>query len=348
MGSSERERAVMDALVAAVESLGLVVMETGVGQGGDVVIVLPDDRKIAIQLKSAALITADSAPGQLRRWSKSAHSAVPFVVVADRITSDARDCLNQAGWNWLDLRGHLRLTGPGLFIDSDIPSLVKPDGERQGITGQVGIELAALLLLDPAEKVGVRAAAKMLSRAPSSISEAFAALRTAGLVDEGNRPAVPGLFWELAENWNAASRDVASVPKPGAGRDNAALRLGMNDVESTVGWALTDTNAAAVYGAPVSIRAGHPPDFYVPDQSTLRRAVQLLGSATASSSRAGRVRVAPVSLVCARRIDARERTNEEWPLADPLFVALDLAQDPGRGREILDGWTPEKVGTRVW
>ncbi|WP_125791913.1 transcriptional regulator [Amycolatopsis sp. WAC 01376] len=346
MGPLERERAVVDAIVGATESLGLV---TGVDQGGDVTVMLPDDRKIAFQIKSAALITADSVPGQLRRWSTSAHRDVPFVVVADRITSDARDRLNQAGCSWLDLRGHLRLTGQGLFIDSDIPSLLKPDGERQGITGQVGIELATLLLLDPAEKVGVRAAAKMLSRAPSSISEAFAALRTAGLVDEDNRPAVPGLFWELAENWKTVSRDVASVPMPRGGRDNAALRLGVEDVESTVGWALTDTNAAAVYGAPVSIRAGHPPDFYVPDQSTLRRAVQLLGPATASSSRAGRVRVAPVSLVCARRVDATEWTNEEWPLADPLFVALDLAQDPGRGREIIDGWTPEKkVGTRVW
>jgi hypothetical protein len=42
-----------------------------------------------------------------------------------------------------------------------------------------------------------------------------------------------------------------------------------------------------------------------------------------------------------------------WPLAHPVFVALDLAKDPGRGGEILDTWTPGHLDTakpwkRVW
>jgi hypothetical protein len=349
MESLRRGQDAVDALIGATESLGLATrVEFEPDRGCDVVVVLPGGREIGFQVKSTALLTADSAPGQLRRWSKSSEGDVACVVVADRITADARNTLSRAGWSWLDLRGHLRLLGPGLFVDSDIPALVRPGVDRQGLSGRVGIELSALLLLDPTRRVGVRAAATMLSRAPSSISEAFAALRATGLVDGDHRPAVPDLFWELAENWKPVSRDVASIPGPGGGRDNAALRLGLHDVESTVGWALTDTVAAAVYGAPVSIRASHPPDFYVPDQGTLRRAVQLLGTATTSSSRAGRVRVAPVPLVCARRIDATTWANEEWPLANPLFVALDLAQDPGRGREILDGWTPRESGNRVW
>jgi hypothetical protein len=270
------------------------------------------------------------------------------VVVADRITADARNTLNQAGWSWLDLRGHLRLIGPGLFVDSDVPASAEAGVERQGLIGQVSVELAALLLLDPTRRVGVREAAALLSRAPSSVSEAFAAMRAVGLVDENHRPAIPSLFWELAESWKPVSRDLASMPGPGGGRDNSALRLGFDDVESTVGWALTDSVAAAVYGAPVSIRAGHPPDFYVPDQATLRRAIHLLGTVETSSSRASRVRVAPVPLVCARRVDATTWAAEEWPLANPLFVALDLAQDPGRGREILDTWEPRNVGNRVW
>jgi len=40
--------------------------------------------------------------------------------------------------------------------------------------------------------------------------------------------------------------------------------------------------------------------------------------------------------------------NQRWPLAQPLFVALDLAQDPGRGREILNDWTPPEPWHRVW
>jgi hypothetical protein len=50
--------------------------------------------------------------------------------------------------------------------------------------------------------------------------------------------------------------------------------------------------------------------------------------------------------VCTQRIHL---IDETWPLAQPLFVALDLAQDPDRGRELLDGWTPPtEAGPRVW
>jgi hypothetical protein len=339
-----------EAFVDAASSLGLdarIESGSGADRGYDVVVVLPGGETIALQVKSASLVTSDSAPGQLRRWSTRSAGDAMGVIVADRITAGGRADLNRAGWSWLDLRGHLRLMGPGVFVDAEIPALTSPGPDRQGLSGRVGIELAALLLLDPAERIGVRAAAAALSRAPSSISETFTALETADLVDEDRRPVVPDLFWALAERWKPVGQDLANAPGDGRGRDEAALHLGLDDVESTTGWALTDTVAASVYGAPVSMRAGHPPDFYVPDQSTLRRAARLLGSAP-SSSRACRVRVAPVPLVCARRVDATAWAREEWPLAGPLFVALDLAQDPGRGREILDAWTPGKRWNRVW
>ena len=271
------------------------------------------------------------------------------MIIADRITSDGRKSLNEAGWSWLDLRGHLRLVGDGVFVDTDVPVLTEPRPARQGLLGKVGIELAALLLLDPTSRIGVRAAAATLTRSPSSISEAFAALRAAGLVDADHKPSERDLFWELAEHWKPVSEDVANVPPPGRARDTSVLHLGLDEVESTEGWALSDTVAAAHYGAPVSMRTDHPPDFYVPDQSTLRRAVRLLGSASTLTERAGRIRVAPVPMVCTRRVDGTKHAIDEWrPLANPLFVALDLAQDPGRGREILDMWTPEEPWHRVW
>jgi hypothetical protein len=295
-----------------------------------------------------ARVTADSAPGQLRRWSSSTEIDVVPLVVADRITADGRDRLNGAGWSWLDLRGHLKVVGPGLFVDTDVPALSKSGSGRRGFGGRVSIELAALLLLNPTTRIGVRTAAAALERAPSSVSEALVALRKADLVDADHMPALPELFWELAERWRPLSEDVASIPTPGMARENSVLHLGLDDVESTVGWALTDTVAAALYGAPVSMHADHPPDFYVPDQSALRRAVQLLGPATTPATRAGRIRTAPVPMVCARRVDGTAWASEWWPLANPLFVALDLAQDPGRGREILDMWNPEKPWHRVW
>jgi hypothetical protein len=348
--AGQRRSDVEQAFINAVESLGFEVRiesDLGADRSVDFVISSPEGPTILVELKSASLVTADSAPRMLGP-SHGTVDDVLSVVVADRITADARQGLSRAGQSWLDLRGHLRLVGRGLFVDADVPALLSPSPKPSGLRGRVGMELAAMLLLDPTGRVGVRAAATTLARAPSSISETFTALRAADLVDADRRPAVPELFWELAGHWDSTVRDVAALPGTGRPRDNELLHLGVDDVESTVGWAMTDTVAAAAYGAPVSMRADHPPDFYVPDQSVLRRAVQLLGPAVAPSARACRVRVAPVPLVCTRRVAGSGRGEAAWPLANPLFVALDLAQDPGRGREILDAWTPDGPWARVW
>lgn len=74
------------------------------------------------------------------------------------------------------------------------------------------------------------------------------------------------------------------------------------------------------------MRTGQLQDFYVPDQVTVRRAITLLGPSSRSQARCA-VRVAPVN------------NPFEWPLAHPVVVALDPAQDAGRGREILSAWT---------
>lgn len=339
----------MALLAQAVRELGLDVRPTDKGSAFDTTIVFRDRPIAVVEVKGASLVTADSAAGQLRRWSTSAERDAIPMIIADRITSEGRKSLNEAGWSWLDLRGHLRLVGNGVFVDSDVPALSDPRPTRQGLLGKVGIELAALLLLDSTSRIGVRAAAATLARSPSSISEAFAALRAANLLTEDHLPAEQELFWELAEHWQPTSEDVAAIPPPSRARDTSVLHLGLDDIESTEGWALSDTVAAARYGAPVSMRTDHPLDFYVPDQSTLRRATHLLGSATSPSTRAGRIRVAPVPLACTRRVDAAAHgIDESWPLANPLFVALDLAQDPGRGREILDMWTPPEPWHRVW
>jgi hypothetical protein len=168
-------------------------------------------------------------------------------------------------------------------------------------------------------------------------------MQDAGLVDGHRKPVIPDLFWQLAERWQAVPNDVRTYPAPGVVRaTDEALRLGMNNVAETTGWALTDTMAAAAYGAPIGVRSDHPPDFYLPDQTSMRRALHLLGMASSHESRAATVRVAPSALVCTRRIDWG---NETWPLARPLFVAL----DPGRGREVLTDWTPPtEAGQRVW
>ena len=73
----------------------------------------------------------------------------------------------------------------------------------------------------------------------------------------------------------------------------------------------------------------------------------LLGVTDSTAQAHATVRVAPVPAVVRQRVDL-DSSPLEWPLAHPLFVALDLAQDVGRGREILDEWTPDDRWTRVW
>jgi hypothetical protein len=95
-----------------------------------------------------------------------------------------------------------------------------------------------------------------------------------------------------------------------------------------------------MYGAPVAFRSGRVLDFFVPEQSVVRRTSNLLGGAGSTTEAAATLRMPPVPAATASRIDLA--TNElGWPLAHPLFVALDLALDVGPGREILQAWTPD-------
>ena len=135
---------------------------------------------------------------------------------------------------------------------------------------------------------------------------------------------------------------VARLPDPGD-PSTTALRVGLND---ETGWSTVGSVPASGYGAPVVAREDQIVEFYVPDAATVRRAVTLLGVAPTAASAKASIRVAPVPAVLAHRKKPEGR-GMTWPAAHPLFVALDLAQDQERGREILDAWTPTE-GVRVW
>jgi DNA-binding transcriptional ArsR family regulator len=333
----------------AAAAVGLAAEPASSDSGADLVLINPAGGRILTQVKRVSLASGDSLRRQLIRRNARQESPL-LVLVADRVTEQARELLRESGGSWLDLRGHLHLADASLFVDANIPPLNHASGQSTPLAGRVGQEVAAYLLLDPTRPASVREIARRINRSPSSVSQAITSMRDAALVDVHRRPTIPELFWELAARWQPISKDAQRHPAPTitgvTGSINDVLRFGLDNAETTTGWALGDTMAAAAYGAAVAVRSDHPPDFYVPDQATMRRALHLLGSAASHDARGATIRVAPIPLLCADRI---ELPDETWPLARPLFVALDLAQDPDRGRAVLDSWTPpEAAGQRVW
>jgi hypothetical protein len=311
------------------------------GHGADLVIEPSGTR---VQVKHRALVN-DGAAGRLLAEVPTSPDSV-LLVVGDRVTETARSQLTGRGAGYYDLRGHLALRSEGIVIDADVEPVTRHAGRTQALSGNAGLEVAVALLMEPAVGAAVRELSRKLGRSASRVSEVLAALRRDGLVDDNHRVEGTRLFWQVADRWPTARVYLAQVP----GEDAATarpLRLGLDNVEGTAGWALTDSAAAVAYGAPLAVRAGQLLDFYVPDQATARRAVTLLGTAVSRSQARCAVRAAPVPAVCGHRVDLAA-SPFGWPLAHPLFVALDLAQDAGRGREVLSAWTPPERWARAW
>jgi DNA-binding transcriptional ArsR family regulator len=259
-----------------------------------------------------------------------------------------RGCLTVRGAGYYDLRGHLALRSENLVIDADVEPVAARVEREHALSGNAGMEVAASLLMTPNAGTTVRALARTVGRSVSTVSEVLASLRRDGLVDERHRVEGTQLFWQVAERWPDRRLYLTRLPMPGDGTANiSSLRLGLDDVETSTGWALTDSAAAVVYGAPLAVRTDQLLDFFVPDQTTQRRATALLGASASSSQARCAVRIAPVPAACSQRVEAAAGSFD-WPLAHPLFVALDLAKDAGRGHEILAAWTPPERWARVW
>jgi hypothetical protein len=269
------------------------------------------------------------------------------VVVADRIPRDARNALVHADISWYDRRGHLRLTGQGIYVDATVepdPRLAKPMPE--GIRGKAGLAYAAAVLLSPDSPPSIRSVARDVGLSPAAVSIAAAAIRRAALVSDEGMPLVPDLFWALSDTWSPKfvrlGGDLHDYLQQGGERDV------LGD-ERTPGWALTGDIAAVAWGAKFVIRSTAAPAFYVPDLHALKLAQRFLGDATHDAHSCS-LAVAPTPLACSTRITTEGAAVTEFAhflFAPPLFPALELADDPARGREILSEWNPSE-GVRVW
>ena len=271
----------------------------------------------------------------------------PLLVVADRIAGDAKRSLREAGLNYFDRRGELRIVAPSLIIDTRVESASPITHSSKGpLDSQVAKEVAICCLLAPDQPHGVRQVARYIDRAPSAVSQAMSRLRDDGLLTSAGEALIPDLFYELLAGWRRRAVTLAASPGTGV-REAMRLKLGLDEPETSTGWALTDTLAAASWGMPIVARGDHPPDFYVPSESVLRAARSLLGHSADHTARACAVAVAPVRLACLRRVDHSQTSGERWPVSNHIVVALDIAQDRARGLEALHQWTPEGI-VRAW
>ena len=268
--------------------------------------------------------------------------ADPMLVVSRRIAERARLRLRAAGIGYFDGRGHLRLVVPGVFVDADVEPMAGFEIPKPPFAGDVVKEVAIAILSEPSARHGPRSIARKIARAPSAVAGALERLRINDLLTSDNEPMVPELFWAFADVWRRAGTPLANQPEPGRSGQNRLIQFGMHADE---GWALTDTLAAQAWGMPVVVGSNYPPDFYVPSITVLQRAVAQLGRAADPDSRACTVSIAPVPLVCRWR---EGQLGTQWMVANHIVVALDIAQDESRGRELLDRWLPPGNIVRVW
>ena len=337
-----------EAIAALIETLGLIgVVAEAISRESwhddisvDAVVEIATQR-FDVEFKS--VVTAE----QGKRLADRVRLGTPLLVVANRIAADAKRSLRDAGVNYFDRRGELRIVSPPLFVDTFVePLLPMASIGNRLLDSQVAKEVAIACLLTPDQPHGVREIARYIERAPSAVSRAMAGLRDNGLLTSAGEALVPDLFHELLSVWRRRATPLAALPGTGA-REARRLRLELGEPEDSTGWALTDTRAAASWGIPIVAGGDYPPDFYVPSELVLRAARSHLGESTDPASRACTVAVAPVRLACLRRVDHSHTTGEQWPVANHIVVALDIAQDRARGLEALEQWQTEGI-VRAW
>jgi hypothetical protein len=259
------------------------------------------------------------------------------MLIADRITSDARSILNKASWSWFDRRGRLHLRAPGVRIDLEVPLTHRalPSSSGPPIRGRSGLTIAYWLCTNPGQRLSPTGHAKLLRLAPSTISTTVRQLADAGLVDQSGVGIAPELFWELAAVWQTDRTWLLEAP------DHPVQ---FSNDPGALSWCITGTTAAAHYGAPVVAAGEGAIELYVNGPVDVSIAARRYGVAEPGTG-AAVIAVPPTSLVNERANDDRVETIRGWPVAPLVAVALDLTQDRARGREILDDWT---AGHDIW
>jgi len=340
----------ISAVQTVLESIGI---GTRIAAGGVPHDLIADGSMGAIQIEVKAMTVADptrlTQRIQIERNTTSPQLDKNRVVllVADEIPQNSKELLRDDSWSYLDRRGHLWFTADGIRINDTELAPIPRDSvtTRRGppISGQIGLGIGLHLLMHPTQPIGVRKLSRELQCSTSSAHAAFTRLRNAALIEADGTPLIPELFWATADVWRPNRRPVAREPIP------REFDVGIA-AESASGWAVGGDVAAAAWGARIVVGSADPPDLYVPNSTALRLATRRLGETT-WAERAATIAVAPVAAITMERNMTRLSMATpwlHWPLVHPVVVALDLAQDKSRGREILEEWSAPDGYTRVW
>ncbi len=249
----------------------------------------------------------------------------PALLVADRISEPGRAVLREAGWGWLDRRGHLRIWVPGIRVDT--PFGGREDSARGATSNPwttVGLEVALAALLSPTEALTARHVAPRIGRSVGAVHDLIARFAEVGLVGPSTRmPLLPELFWETAAHWP----DDDWVPLA-ADLPEVTAKVGAEHVLRV------DERAATLGGARIPAAGDLPARLYVRGSAAMRRARRLINS---SEPVRCWVRRAPVEWL-PDNPDHQPTEAHPWPIAHPILCALRLAADPARGREVVEGW----------
>lgn len=358
------------ALRAALEEVDSIAAVAPIHGSHDLAVTLSTGETVHIEAIARSHLTVADGEALIRRLREDGGDDQTLqVVVADELPSQTRRLLINAGVSFLDRGGRLALVLPHRTIEADVNRAPRPK-RVQGVgpvRGSSGLSAALAALLSPAEPHGVRETARASALSHTAISQARSQLRDALLLDGRFRPVLPELFEATAAAWQWPSVIEARLPPP---HDRLIVAAGaqwegpyyesveavseavkedtgehLDDVQERdrhAGWAMAGTHTAGAYGADVAVGVEAPTEWIVPQDRYLT-ASRLESQSRTHDRRPVRLLAAP----CRLAVRLRRRAPDGTARAHPLVIALQLAADPGRGREILETFEPPGVRV-VW
>jgi hypothetical protein len=266
------------------------------------------------------------------------------LVVADRVTADARVVLQRAKRSFCDARGSLFLTAKNMLVAVDFePS---SNVERNRLAHPLdGAAFDVALWILHAGPQGTRAISRAINRPSSTVNDVVTKLRNESLLYDGTHPLLPELFELCVEEWKRRVAYRAVIP--GVVVEAPPRRAGCNFGDLAVtGWASAGVTAQLAWRTAGMTGLRTTTTFFVPNEESIHRAKALpnlfIPSRLGGKDQQTELIVSPVPWLCAHRVATAHGVT-----IPPIAIAMELAADAARGREILDSFNPEGY-LRVW